>query len=59
MLGLRNEDQDRMKSKKMDINSGKINKSKNLGSAHNYFDDSNTNKYQVKQEKIEVVKEED
>ena len=39
----------------MDQNSSKINKSKNLGSASNYYNDSDNYKFKVKQEKVEVV----
>ena len=57
---MRKEDQDRLWSKKMDINQGKISKSKNLGSASNYFSEINDkDKYKTKQEKIEYIREED
>jgi hypothetical protein len=57
---MRKEDQDRLWSKKMDINQGKMSKSKNLGSASNYFSDQNEkDQYKTKQEKIEYIREED
>ena len=59
-MNMRKEDQDRLWSKKMDINQGKISKSKNLGSASNYFSDQvDKNQYKNKQEKVEYIREED
>jgi len=44
----------------MDINQGKMSKSKNLGSASNYFSEVNEkDKYKKKQEKIEYIIEDD